>query len=128
MNIKNRTVNAIGKPPGQAKTGGQRKGGIKVQTVAVKEAVLRVFHDLNAGDAYLRDVAETDKKLFLSLLARMIPQEANSTVEMTTNVTIDIGSAMREAQERLSAGMVIEHEPAVVADCPNLYDDGHCSH
>ena len=46
----------------------------------------------------------------------MIPREANSTVEMTTNATIDIGSAMREAEARVRTGLVIDHEPAAVAD------------
>ena len=118
MNIKDRTVNPVGRPPGQAKSGGQRKGGIKVQTVAVKEAVLRVFHDLNTGDAYLRDVAETDKKLFLSLVARMIPVASEVTLDQ--RVTVNIGSAMRDAQARLESlgeavSPVIDHAPLVLA-------------
>ena len=118
MNIKDRTVNPVGSPPGQAKSGGQRKGGIKVQTVAVKEAVLRVFHDLNTGDAYLRDVAETDKKLFLSLVARMIPVASEVTLDQ--RVTVNIGSAMRDAQARLESlgeavSPVIDHAPLVLA-------------
>jgi hypothetical protein len=107
-----RTVNPVGRPPGTQKTGGQKKGGIKTQTVAVKEAVLRVFHDLNKGDAYLRDIAENDPKLFMSLLARLIPSETNATVELNQTHVIDLGAAMRQANERL-ARTVIEHRPAV---------------
>jgi hypothetical protein len=118
MNIKDRTVNPVGRPPGQAKSGGQKKGGIKVQTAAVKEAVLRVFHDLNAGDAYLRGIAESDPKLFLSLVARLIPVASEVTLDQ--RVTVNIGSAMQDAQARLeglgeAVSPVIDHAPLVLA-------------
>ena len=107
--MNTRTVNPVGRPPGTPKTGGVKQGGIKTQTVEVKAAILRVFNKLNEGDAYLKQVAETDPKLFLSLVARLLPAE--SSIELNQNVRVDISTAMREASERLSASRVIEHDP-----------------
>ena len=71
---------------------------------------MRVFNELNEGDAYLRSVAETDPKLFLSLVARLLPAESN--IELNQNVRLDMSAAMREADERLSAARIIEHDSA----------------
>lgn len=131
MNANTHTVNNVGRPAGTPKSGGVRKGGIKTQTVAVKEAVLRVFHDLNKGDAYLRDIAKTDPKLFLSLVARLIPAETNATVDMTSTVHLDLGAAMREADTRLAATCLIEHEPGgalrMIGDHCQVDDPGRIS-
>jgi hypothetical protein len=72
------SINPEGRPPCGRKTGGRVKGSVQVQTKAVKEAVLRVFHRLNEADDYLTDIAESDRRLFLSLLAKLIPAEHHS--------------------------------------------------
>ena len=115
------TVKPRGKPKGSPKTGGARKGSITTQTAEVKAAVLRVFEDVNASDKYLRGIAETDPKLFLSLVARLIPVASEVTLDQ--RVTVNIGSAMRDAQARLeSSGAatppVIDHAPLTLAGEP----------
>jgi hypothetical protein len=102
------TVNPVGRPPGTPKTGGVKKGGIKTHTVQVKAAILRVFNELNEGDSYLRQVGKTDPKLFLSLVARLLPAESN--IELNQNVRLDIGRAMQDAESRLAAAQLIEHD------------------
>ena len=90
------------------KTGGAKKGSIKTQTNAVKEAVLRVFHDVNGdSDQYLRDMAANDPKLFTALFSKMIPQE--QAIEHTVN-RVDLGAAMVDAQARVDS-LTIDHEP-----------------
>ncbi|CAN0550479.1 unnamed protein product, partial [Laminaria digitata] len=88
------SINPEGRPPGSPKTGGRVQGSVQVQTKAVKEAVLRVFHRLNEADDYLTDIAESDRRLFLSLLAKLIPAEQNITADITTTHKIDLGAAM----------------------------------
>jgi hypothetical protein len=90
-----------GRKPGTPKTGGAVKGSIKTHTHAVREAVLRVFEEVNRDDTYLRQLAVDDQKLFLSLLARLIPQAHE--VEIDQRVTIDLGSAMADADQRVAA-------------------------
>ena len=115
------SVRTRGKPKGSPKTGGARKGSVTTQTAEVKAAVLRVFEDVNASDQYLRGIAETDPKLFLSLVARLIPVASEVTLDQ--RLTISIGSAMREAQARLeSSGTatppVIDYTPLTPAAEP----------
>ena len=102
------SVNPVGRPKRLPKTGGVKKGGIKIQTAEVKAAILRLFNELNERDAYLRKVAESDPKLFLSLVARLLPAE--SSIELNQTVRVDISAAMREAESRLSAAQLIEHD------------------
>jgi hypothetical protein len=112
------SINPEGRPPCGRKTGGRVKGSVQVQTKAVKEAVLRVFHRLNEADDYLTDIAESDRRLFLSLLAKLIPAEQNITAEVTTTHRIDLGAAMQEATARLAAAaapLTIDHAPAAPA-------------
>lgn len=85
--------------------------------------MLRVFEDVNASDQYLRGIAETDPKLFLSLVARLIP--VASEVMLDQRVTVNIGSAMIDAQARLESfgkavSPVIDHAPLVLAGEPVL--------
>ena len=94
-----KSVNPVGRPDGYAKTGGITRGGIKVQTNAVKAAVLRVFEDINEGDKYLRDIAETDRPLFMSLVAKLVP----TAINVDHSVKTDLGAAMLEAQRRVDA-------------------------
>ena len=93
MSLENR-----GRKPGQPKVGGAVKGSIKTHTNAVKEAVLRVFEEVNKDDTYLRALAVEDQRLFLSLLARLIP----TAVDIEQKVTLDLGAEMAAANERLA--------------------------
>ncbi|MDC0148878.1 hypothetical protein OAI11_00810 [Rhodospirillales bacterium] len=89
---------------------GKKKGSIVTQTNEVKEAVLRVFNDLNAADEYLQEIAKSDTRLFLSLLAKLIPQ--STEVSIDHRVTVDMGAAIREAEARIAAApKIIEHDP-----------------
>jgi len=100
-----------GRAKGSPKVGGQLKGAVQTHTYAVKEAVLRVFEAVNEDDTYLENLAREDKKLFLSLLARLIPTEQNIQVDKT--VRLDLGAAMREADERVKA-IHLEYSPGTV--------------
>jgi hypothetical protein len=103
-----------GKPKGLPTSGGARVGSIKTHTKQVKAAVLRVFEEVNQGDQYLRALALDDQRLFLSLLARLIPQEVAATVDVRHSV--DLGAAMAEAQQRVDSmhdpTPIIEHNPS----------------
>jgi len=70
-----------------------------------------VFENLNEADQYLQEVAESDPRLFLSLVARLIPQASEVTLDQ--KVTVSIGDAMRAADERLERqyAPVIEAKP-----------------
>jgi len=90
------------------KTGGKKKGSIVTQTNDVKAAVLRVFNNLNEADEYLQEIAKSDPRLFLSLVAKLIPQV--SEVSIDQRVTVDMGAAIREAEARIAASpKIIEH-------------------
>jgi hypothetical protein len=90
-----------GKPKGSPKTGGAVTGSVKVQTMAVKEAVLTIFNELNESGEYLRSIAQEDRKLFLSLLSRLIPNTHDVSVDH--KITVNLGRAMAEADQRLAA-------------------------
>ena len=77
-----------GKAKGSPKTGGRKKGSIATQTNEVKEAVLRVFNDLNAADEYLEEIAKSDPRLFLSLVAKLIPQASEVSIDHRVSVSI----------------------------------------
>lgn len=92
-----------GRPKGLKKTGGATRGSIKTHTNEVKQAVLRVFNELNEGDEYLRRLAVEDQRLFLSLLARLMP----TAVDVEIKHQIDLGAAMSEANARLEEQTII---------------------
>ena len=82
-----------GRPPGYPKTGGAKKGSVHTSSKAVKDAIKEVFFDDLGGKAYLRKIAKKDEALFVSLLARLIPQEIRSELSVHHH-TIDLGLAM----------------------------------
>jgi hypothetical protein len=100
-----------GRPKGSPKSGGKKRGAVTVQSEAVKEAVLRVFNNMNDRDRYLEDIAENDPRLFLSLVARLIPVAQEVKVQQTINY--DLGAAMAAANAQLAAGgaPVLQHSP-----------------
>ena len=94
-----------GRPPGYPKSGGAKKGSIKVNTRRVKDTILSVFNDDLGGAKYLRKVAKNDPALFCSLLARLIPQEIKTEIKTEINVnhsTLDLGAAMADAAKNLA--------------------------
>ena len=109
MSLENR-----GRKPGQPKVGGAVKGSIKTHTNAVKEAVLRVFEEVNRDDEYLKALAVEDQRLFLSLLARLIPTE----VSVDQTVTLDLMAAMKAAEKRVTTmnADLIAQDPTPVID------------
>jgi hypothetical protein len=117
-----------GREPGTPKTGGITKGSVMKQTLAVRAAILRVFEDFNENDDYLKDLAENDRKLFLGLLTRVIPQAQE--IEVDQRVTIDLGAAMAEADKRAKEqaiarqaafDVVTVRPPATQADAERIY-------
>jgi hypothetical protein len=117
-----------GREPGTPKTGGITKGSVMKQTLAVRAAILRVFEDFNKNDDYLKDLAENDRKLFLGLLARVIPQAQE--IEVDQRVTIDLGAAMAEADKRAKEQAIADQAafdvitvrpPATQADADRIY-------
>ena len=107
-----------GRPKGSPKIGGAQKGSIHVHTNAVREAVLRVFEEVNENDDYLKALAVDDQKLFLSLLARLIPSEV--AVGHKVKHTFNMGGMMALAQsnldnqERSAALLAQQSEPVVI--------------
>jgi hypothetical protein len=87
----------MARPKGTKKTGGATRGSVRKQTLSVKEAVLQTFNSLNKDGKYLERLAEDHPNLFAQLVAKMVPVAADIT---TTTKTVDIGTAMREAEAR----------------------------
>jgi hypothetical protein len=92
-----------GRDKGCIKTGGATKGSVKTQTLAVKAAVLRVFEDVNKDDEYLYKLAEEDRPLFMSLVAKFIPTSTHADIDINSVHTVDLTEAFRLAQERIDA-------------------------
>jgi hypothetical protein len=118
-----------GRPPGHPKTGGAKKGSVKTNTKAVKDAIREVFFDDLGGKAYLRKIAKKDEQLFVSLLAKLIPQEIRAELDVRHH-TFDLGAAMKDADAKLALSystptpspfadpQVIDHAPT-----PDRSDD-----
>ena len=113
-----------GKPPGYPKTGGAKKGSVHTSSKAVKDAIREVFFDDLGGKKYLRKIAKKDEALFVSLLARLIPAEIRTEINVN-HTSLDLGAAMIENQKNLDrlnttpapapfTGAVIDHAPTPV--------------
>jgi len=90
-----------GRPSGYPKTGGAKRGSVKTNTKAVKDAIRDVFFDDLGGKAYLRKIAKKDEALFVSLLAKLIPQEIRAELNVRHH-TLDLSQAMIDAEARLA--------------------------
>ena len=104
---------------GSTKTGGAVVGSVQTQTADVKRAILKVFNAVNQDDAYLNDLADTDRKLFLSLVARILPTEV--AVEQT--VKFDLANAMQIAannSQRMAAEQIANSPAPVIDMTPEL--------
>ncbi len=98
-------VGQPGKPPGYPKSGGARKGSIKLHTRRVKDTIKQVFYDDLGGAKYLRKIAANDPALFCSLLARLVPSEIRAEIDVSVH-RLDLGAEMRAAASRLAAPMI----------------------
>jgi len=113
-----------GRPPGYAKTGGAKKGSVHTSSKSVKDAIKTVFFDHLGGIEYLRKIAKKDEALFVSLLARLIPAEIRTEINVH-HTSLDLGAAMAQADKNLAlvhsapapakfTGAVIDHTPTPV--------------
>ena len=107
------------------KTGGAKKGSVHTSSKAVKDTIKEVIFGHLGGKAYLRKIAKKDKALFVSLLARLIPQEIRSELSVHHH-TIDLRLAMEAAAKNPALSYsapasatythapVIDHNPTTV--------------
>lgn len=65
---------------------GRPKGSVNRCTAALKTAVLEAFDEVG-GARWLVDLAKTEPKTFASLLARLIPTETATKMEITNELT-----------------------------------------
>ena len=103
-----------GRPPGYPKSGGAKKGSVKMNTRSVKDAIKTVFFDDLGGIKYLRRIAKKDEALFVSLLAKLIPQEIRTELNVNHS-TLDLGAAMADAAKNLEL-VYSAPEPAPFTD------------
>ena len=86
------------------------KGAKGNRTIAINEAVENCFRKVNKGGAYLEHLAGMENPaLFVTLLAKCIPQAIAVDVQVHA---LDLGLAMREAQERLNVTLDHVTEPS----------------
>ena len=78
----------------RTKTGGRKKGTPNKTTVELKAAVMHAFETVG-GESYLVHVAETDPRTFCSLLARVLPAELKTSIDV-----IDKAEALAQARKR----------------------------
>jgi hypothetical protein len=105
-----------GRPPGHAKTGGAKRGAVHTSSKAVKDAIREVFFDDLGGKAYLRKIAKKDEALFVSLLARLIPAEIRTEINVN-HTSLDLGLAMETAAKNLALSYSAP-APAPFTDAP----------
>ena len=110
-----------GREAGTRKTGGATKGAVIKQTLDVRAAILRVFEEFNENDDFLKDLAINDKKLFLGLLARVLPQAQE--IEVDQKVTVNIGAAMDEASLRLKSQYMADLKTVPHVEVPKTLED-----
>ena len=105
-----------GRPPGYPKTGGAKKGSVHTSSKAVKDAIREVFFDDLGGKKYLRKIAKKDAALFVSLLARLIPAEIKTEINVN-HTSLDLGAAMADAAKNLAL-VYSAPAPAPFTDAP----------
>jgi hypothetical protein len=108
----------MGKPKGLKKTGGATRGSVKTETLAVKEAVLKVFNEVNKDGEYLHRLSDENPSLFVSLVARMIPTISHSDINVSES-KVDLTAAFTAAEQRIAtldaqraSGAVVHFEGA----------------
>ena len=88
---------------------GRPKGAKGKRTIAIAEAVENCFRAENKNGAYLKRLARLDNPaLFVTLLAKCIPQAVALDIKVHE---VDLGLAMREAQDRLN---VLHRKPVTL--------------
>ena len=69
-----------GRPKGQPKTGGRKKGSLNKTTVEIKQAILNAFEKVG-GDEYLAKVAKDEPRAFLQLLSKVMPMQIQPVLD-----------------------------------------------
>ena len=105
-----------GRPKGQPKSGGAKKGSVHLHSRALKDAVYAVFHEMG-GRNYLKKVAKENPPLFLSLLAKLLPTEIKAELDVSTH-QLDLGAAMASADARLLEMQTVEALPSIIENIP----------
>ena len=90
------------------------KGAKNKMTIAIKDAVQRCFEQVNINNAYLLDLAENEKPLFVSLISKCIPNQ----VALDVQISLDLGAAMIKNQLNLDRLRVIEGNVIATDDNP----------
>ena len=94
------------------------KGSKNKMTIAIKDAVQRCFEQVNINNAYLLDLAENEKPLFVSLISKCIPNQ----VALDVQISLDLGAAMLQSQANIDRmqviSPVIENEVGTEPDLP----------
>lgn len=73
-----------GRPKGQPKTGGRKKGSRNRVTKAVKDMVIGALADAG-GQAYLLQQAQKNPSAFMTLIGKVLPMDVtNSDKSMST--------------------------------------------
>ena len=78
---KAKSPKSAGRKKGTAKTGGRKKGSLNKTTVAMKDAMLSVYADLQAeaggGNGHFLDWARGNSTDFYRLAARLLPLQVS---------------------------------------------------
>ena len=98
---------------------GRPKGSVNRTTAALKEAMLEAF-DRGGGVAWLLALMKDEPKTFASLLARLIPTESATKMEITNELTDDERrariAAILDAGRSRGAGYAIGGDPGTDDD------------
>ena len=87
-----------GRPPGQKKTGGRKKGSLNKTTAEVKQLLLDSLTEVG-GTKFFVKLAREHPSVYASLIGRLIPRDVVAQVKGTD----DLMNAIYAARERARA-------------------------
>jgi hypothetical protein len=90
------------------------KGAIGKMNANIKRALETVFTEVNKDNAFLLDLAQNEKALFVSLISKCIP----ATIALDVQISLDLGAAMIKNQLNLDRLRVIEGNVIATDDNP----------
>ncbi|OUR75983.1 hypothetical protein A9Q83_16610 [Alphaproteobacteria bacterium 46_93_T64] len=70
----------VGRPKGQPKTGGRKKGSLNRINGNIKKEIQDAFFEAGGKD-YLLTLSKTDPRAFLSLVGKVIPTEIKAEIK-----------------------------------------------
>jgi len=94
------------------KTGGRKKGVPNKMGLSLKSDVMEAFENVG-GVAWLEDLAQTDKRTFAALLAKLLPTEI--TAEIDTNHNIVFKTVYQTAPETVPDALPYDPPPIIDA-------------